>query len=177
MTAPATAPSGGRSRDRRRSHARRAVPRHLGRTARSAGTSGTASTITSGGKQKPANADRERLLVTAQRYAVVREQQTRQFTLGWPLLRRCARRLAGHLQHTGVLADPPDVFFLTRVELTAGLAGEPISPAHQTVQERRAAWQRHRRLAAPLELGTPTGTGPPPLRPVAGRPAATLRPP
>jgi hypothetical protein len=33
------------------------------------------------------------LLEVAQRYAVIREEQTRWFTLGWPVLRRCVLRL------------------------------------------------------------------------------------
>jgi hypothetical protein len=40
------------------------------------------------------------LLEVAQRYAVIREEQTRWFTLGWPVLRRCVLRLGEALSQT-----------------------------------------------------------------------------
>ncbi len=99
-----------------------------------------------------------RLLELAQRYAVVREQQARLFTLGWPLLRGCVLRLGQRLVERGAISEQADVFFLTRRELEAGLRDRGEGQAHEpgtTVQARRAAWQRQRRLAAPLELGSP----------------------
>lgn len=101
-----------------------------------------------------------RLLELAQRYAVVREQQARLFTLGWPLLRGCALRLGQRLVDRGAITDPADVFFLSRRELEAGLRDRGEQEGHAevvgtTVQARRAAWQRQRRLPAPLELGSP----------------------
>ena len=73
---------------------------------------------------RAALADRPRLLArfdalleVAQRYAVLREQQARDFTLGWPLLRRCALRLGEGLAEDGAIDDRADVFFLTRAEL------------------------------------------------------------
>jgi pyruvate,water dikinase len=99
-----------------------------------------------------------RLLELAQRYAVVREQQARLFTLGWPLLRGCALRLGQRLVERAAISEPADVFFLTRRELEAGLRDHAGGQAHDlgmTVQARRAAWQRQRRLPAPLELGSP----------------------
>jgi rifampicin phosphotransferase len=95
----------------------------------------------------------DRLLRIAQTYAVVREQQTRQFSLGWPVLRRCALRLAQVLCDRGVIAEAADVFFLTHAELDAALGGQPNPSAKQVLAERREAWQRQRRLVAPLELG------------------------
>src|SRR5215216_3213331 len=50
------------------------------------------------------------LLEVAQRYAVIREQQARDFTLGWPLLRRCALRLGEALAADEAIDDPADVF-------------------------------------------------------------------
>jgi pyruvate,water dikinase len=96
-----------------------------------------------------------RLLRLAQRYAVVREQQAMLFTLGWPLLRECVLRLGGRLVDRGALADPADVFFLTRQELKAGLHHDHASDLNlgARVRSRRAVWQRQRRLPAPLELG------------------------
>jgi rifampicin phosphotransferase len=96
----------------------------------------------------------ERLLALAQQYAAVREQQTRLFTLGWPALRRCVLRLGAQLAGRGLIAQSGDVFFLTREELDAALAGARAEPLHAEVGRRRTEWERQRRLAAPLELGT-----------------------
>jgi rifampicin phosphotransferase len=95
----------------------------------------------------------ERLLSIAQTYAVVREQQTRQFSLGWPVLRRCVLRIGDELARRGATGQIEDVFFLTRAELESALAGAPY-PSPETVRERRQRWERQRRLIAPLQLGT-----------------------
>ena len=84
-----------------------------------------------------------------QRYAVIREEQARDFTLAWPVLRACVRRLGEHLavdRHRSPSAE--DVFFCTRAEVAARLAGhaEPLEP--DALAERRqrgsasAAWPR-----------------------------------
>jgi rifampicin phosphotransferase len=100
-------------------------------------------------------AEFEQLLQVNQRYAVIREEQARDFTLAWPVLRTCVRRLGEHLATTGILTDLEDVFFCTRAEVAARLAGhaQPLQP--ETLTERRQRWQRQRGLAAPLTLGTP----------------------
>jgi rifampicin phosphotransferase len=89
------------------------------------------------------------LLAVAQRYAVLREQQARQLTLGWPLLRRCALRLGEILQKEGLIDRAEDVFFLTRAEL------DTRAPLQDVVHRRRATWERQRRLPAPLTIGRP----------------------
>jgi rifampicin phosphotransferase len=89
------------------------------------------------------------LLEVAQRYAAIREQQARQLTLGWPLLRRCALRLGETLQADGVIDQANDVFFLTRAEL------DTRAPLQDVVNRRRATWERQRRLLAPLTIGRP----------------------
>jgi len=48
--------------------------------------------------------------------------QARALSLGWPLLRRIARRLGDTLHTAGVIAAAVDVFFLSHAALTAGLA-------------------------------------------------------
>jgi pyruvate,water dikinase len=104
-------------------------------------------------------ADRPRLLArfdalleVAQRYATLRERQAHDFTLGWPLLRRCALRLGEGLAEDGTIDDPADVFFLTRAEL--GEHGD----MREAVADRRQGWESQRRLAAPLALGDPPRT-------------------
>jgi pyruvate,water dikinase len=89
------------------------------------------------------------LLEVAQRYAVLRERQARDFTLAWPLLRRCALRLGEILAARGTIGAAEDVFFLSRAELDGG------GDSSEAVEDRRQRWQRQRRLAAPLDLGTP----------------------
>ncbi|HEV8559350.1 MAG TPA: PEP-utilizing enzyme, partial [Actinophytocola sp.] len=95
----------------------------------------------------------DRLLEVNKRYAVIREEQARDFTLAWPVLRTCARRLGEHLADIGAIEAPDDVHFCTRDELSAALAGE----GSQIVEagQRRERWQRQRRLTAPLTLGRP----------------------
>ena len=99
-------------------------------------------------------AEFERLLVVNQRYAVIREEQARELTLAWPVLRTCARRLGRHLVEIGAIERPDDIFFCTRDELNAALAGQAGGPI-AGIGERRELWQRQRRLAAPLTLGRP----------------------
>ncbi|HEV8653244.1 MAG TPA: PEP/pyruvate-binding domain-containing protein [Actinomycetes bacterium] len=89
------------------------------------------------------------LLEVAQRYATIREQQARHFTLGWPLLRRCALRLGETLHAHGAIDQAEDVFFLTRAELDARASLQDL------VNRRRGTWERQRRLLAPLAIGRP----------------------
>jgi pyruvate,water dikinase len=90
------------------------------------------------------------LLEVAQRYATIREEQARWFTLGWPLMRRAVLRLGANKQAAGALESAEDVFFLTRRELD-----RPDENLRDAVRQRRAEWQKQRRLVAPLELGHP----------------------
>lgn len=113
---------------------------------------------------RAALADRPRLLArftalldVAQRYTVIREEQARDFTLGWPLLRACARRLGEHLLTNGAVDAADDLFFLTRTELDTHLH-TPQPDRDRLVDvaaRRRTEWERQRRLGAPLTLGTP----------------------
>jgi pyruvate,water dikinase len=89
----------------------------------------------------------EILLGLAQRYAVLREEQVRDLSLGWPLLRRVLLRLGEDCRRRGVIVEAGDVYFLSREELGAA------SSCAEAVRTRRAAWQRHRRLVPPLVIG------------------------
>ncbi|HEY9475320.1 MAG TPA: PEP-utilizing enzyme, partial [Mycobacteriales bacterium] len=90
------------------------------------------------------------LLEVAQRYAVIREEQARDLTLAWPVLRRCAHRLGEDLHARGQIPDPADVFFLTRAELDHHTTSYTC-----LIDERHAQWHRQARLSPPLTLGTP----------------------
>ncbi len=90
------------------------------------------------------------LVAVAQRYAVLREEQSRDLTLAWPLLRRCALRLGQELADANTIAAPDDVFFVTISEVR-----DTGSDHRAQVETRRARWESQRRLDAPLTLGTP----------------------
>ena len=96
----------------------------------------------------------EELLRVTQRYAVIREQQARTFTLAWPVLRGCARRLGRHLAATGAISTADDVFFCTRADLDTALTGRTRALA-VAVADRREQWEQQRWLPAPLTLGRP----------------------
>jgi rifampicin phosphotransferase len=89
------------------------------------------------------------LLAVAQRYAIIREQQARQLTVGWPLLRRCVLRIGETLRADGMIERAEDVFYLTRAELDTRAALQEL------VARRRGTWERQRRLLAPLTIGRP----------------------
>lgn len=99
---------------------------------------------------RPARRQRfDALLEVAQRYAVLREDQSRDLTLAWPQLRACALRLGADLCARGVIDQVEDVFFLTPPEVQAG------DDRRGQVATRRSDWQRQRRLIAPLTVGSP----------------------
>jgi rifampicin phosphotransferase len=97
----------------------------------------------------------QELLQVNQRYAVIREEQARDFTLGWPALRACVRRLGEHMVATGAVEQADDVFFCNRDEVTTILRAGKSEPIVHLVRERRYLWQRQHDLAAPLTLGQP----------------------
>jgi phosphohistidine swiveling domain-containing protein len=94
----------------------------------------------------------DRLLEVARRYARTREEQAAALTLGWPLLRACADRLATPLVDMGDLEVPGDMHFLTRAQLH-----HPSTANASVAAARHADWDRRRRHPAPLTLGTASG--------------------
>jgi phosphohistidine swiveling domain-containing protein len=144
----------------------------------------TAQCLTVLGDRPKLQARFQALLEVAQRYAVIREQQARQFTLGWPLLRRCALRLGETLHADDMIERAEDVFSLTRAEL------DTHAPLQELVNQRRGTWERQRRLLAPLTIGRPPRllakellgavdavrtTGPAPEDAIVGQPASPGR--
>jgi pyruvate,water dikinase len=99
-------------------------------------------------------AEFDSLLEVAQRYAAIREEQSRDLTLGWPVLRACASRLGEHLTERHVLAAPGDVHFCTVAEVDAAVTGQ-ATPLASAATDRRGTWERHRRLLAPITVGQP----------------------
>lgn len=94
----------------------------------------------------------DKLLAEARRAHAVREEQARAMTLAWPALRVAIRRIGAHLVERGVLASIDQVFFCDKTELLAALGG---AGAHLALlaDQRRATWERQRRLAVPLVVG------------------------
>jgi pyruvate,water dikinase len=97
-------------------------------------------------------AELEGLLLKAQRFARLREEQIAEFTLPWPVLRRAVQRLAEPLIERGVVAEVADIFFATRAEIEAAIDGA-ATDLRPAIRERRSRWQKQRSLAPPLVLG------------------------
>jgi rifampicin phosphotransferase len=114
----------------------------------------------------------EQLLHVCQRYAIIREEQARDFTLAWPVLRTCVHRLGKFLTATGALPLPDEIYFCTGIEVRDRLGGaaEPIDPASGCRTATR--WQQQRTLAAPLTLGAGTGDA---FEPAVGLEPTTAR--
>jgi pyruvate,water dikinase len=99
-------------------------------------------------------AEFDALLEVAQRFAAIREQQSRDLTLGWPVLRACASHLGEHLAERQALPGPEDLHFCTRLEVDAAVSGQATSLANPAA-DRRHRWEQHRRLLAPITIGRP----------------------
>ena len=88
------------------------------------------------------------LLRVARKYTVIRETQARDFSLGWPTMRACLRRLAGQLS----FSDTDDIFFCTQDEILQSIENGNARVA-SPVEDRRQLWDEERHLSAPLTLG------------------------
>jgi pyruvate,water dikinase len=93
------------------------------------------------------------LLSYAQRYAVLREEQCADLTLGWPVIRRAAIRLGESLSKQSLIDAAEDVFFVTHEELVKAIDGGSRASLTAQVRERRSRWERQRKLAPPLLVG------------------------
>ena len=95
------------------------------------------------------------LLADAQHLVPVREEQARELTIAWPLLRRAVLRIGEALAARGVIAEPDDVFFLNRGEALAAIAALAGGPADAIVDVagRRSKREAQARLVPPLLVG------------------------
>jgi pyruvate,water dikinase len=82
----------------------------------------------------------------------LREEQTREWTIAWPVMRRAVVRIGEALVESGAIVATDEVFFLTKAEALAALAGEPLR-ATVNVAERRATRDRQSRLVPPAFVG------------------------
>ncbi|MCX6462307.1 MAG: PEP-utilizing enzyme, partial [Pseudonocardiales bacterium] len=93
----------------------------------------------------------DRLLRAAQEIGPVREDALAEMGLAWPVMRRMLRELGRRLVGAGVLADPDEVFWLTRDEVRRAVAGERPDVA-AAIAGRRAQWRGRRRAVPPQVL-------------------------
>ena len=93
-----------------------------------------------------------RLLADAQHVVPIREEQTEELTIAWPVMRRAVLRIGEALADRRFIAEPDDVFFLTRAEVLAAL-GEGPMPATVDVPGRRSLRAEQARLVPPRLVG------------------------
>ncbi len=93
-----------------------------------------------------------RLLADAQRLVPIREEQTEELTIAWPVMRRAVLRIGSELADRGVIAEADDVFFLTRAETVAALNGAALAPTVD-VPGRQARRTEQARLVPPPLVG------------------------
>jgi len=93
-----------------------------------------------------------RLLAETQHLVPIREEQTRELTLPWPVMRRAVLRMGEALVERGALAEPADIFFLTRVEAVAAVRTGRLA-ANVDVAHRRTERAAQARLVPPLVVG------------------------
>ena len=94
----------------------------------------------------------ERMLADAQHLVPVREEQVAELTIAWPVMRRAVWRIGEALASHGVIAEPDDVFFLTRDEALSAL-GDGGAASRVDVASRRATREQQARLVPPLTVG------------------------
>ena len=93
-----------------------------------------------------------RLLAEAQHMLLIRDEQTRELTVTWPVMRRGVLRIGKELVESGSIGKVEDVFFLTRDEALAALrGGAPGSPL--AIAARLALREEQARLVPPLVVG------------------------
>ena len=95
----------------------------------------------------------QEMLGLTQHLVPLREEQTAEWTIPWPAMRRGVLRIGESLASRGVIAQPDDVFFLTRTEALAALEGKPLESVD--VGARRSQRDEQARLVPPLLLGKP----------------------
>jgi pyruvate,water dikinase len=91
-----------------------------------------------------------RLLADAQHIVPIREEQTDELTIAWPVMRRAVIRIGEALAERGVIAEPDDVFFLTRAEALAAIGGTPPALAIDLPSRRSLRAEQARLVPPPL---------------------------
>jgi len=94
-----------------------------------------------------------RLLADAQHLVPIREEQTAELTLPWPVMRRAVLRIGEELGRRGSIEAADDAFFLTRAEVLEALAGAGDHQLGDVVRSRRALREEQARLVPPVFIG------------------------
>jgi len=92
------------------------------------------------------------ILADSQHLIPIREEQTAELTMAWPTMRRAVVRIGQAFTDQGLLADPDDIFFMTRDEVLTALA-QPNALMTPDVAGRRAVRAEQARLVPPLLIG------------------------
>jgi phosphohistidine swiveling domain-containing protein len=93
-----------------------------------------------------------RLLADAQHLVPIREEQTEELTIAWPVMRRAVLRIGEALTNRGVIANADDIFFLTRAEVLLALDGT-LPASTIDVRDRRSVRIEQSRLVPPHLVG------------------------
>jgi phosphohistidine swiveling domain-containing protein len=94
----------------------------------------------------------QRLLADTRHLIPVRDEQVRELTIPWPVMRRAVLRIGEELVGRGLIEMADDVFFLTRAEALGALEGASLPPSVD-VAARRAMREEQVDLVPPLFLG------------------------
>jgi phosphohistidine swiveling domain-containing protein len=94
----------------------------------------------------------ERLLADGQHLVSIREEQVREWTLPWPVMRRAVVRIGESLVERGLLEIADDVFFLYKDEVLGALETGEL-PSAANVPYRRAQREEQARLVPPMAVG------------------------
>jgi pyruvate,water dikinase len=94
----------------------------------------------------------ERLLADTRHLIPVRDEQVRELTISWPVMRRAVLRIGEELVGRQVIERADDAFFLTRAEALGALDGTSLAPS-VNVAARRAKREEQADLVPPLFVG------------------------
>jgi pyruvate,water dikinase len=94
----------------------------------------------------------QRLLADTRHLIPVRDEQVRELTLPWPVMRRAVQRIGEELVGRGLIERADDAFFLTRAEVLGALEGTSLPPS-VNVSARRAKREEQADLVSPMFVG------------------------
>lgn len=94
--------------------------------------------------------------------AAVRENCNFYLQIGWPLIRKSIKELAGRLVKENILTDESQIYFIEKEELFGCFqdlqAGEPHSNLSLIADARKKTWEEQRQLKAPDALSDDVAT-------------------
>lgn len=94
----------------------------------------------------------DKTLAWVRRVVPAREDALAAIGLAWPPMRRLLGELGSRLTAAGLIAEPGDVFWLTRAEAEQLVAGEPETGLAERISDRKAVRRGQRLLRPPQYL-------------------------